>query len=100
MKAALLRCFLGWKDEHCNRGKSQNVGCGSSSHSAAHVGVTQPSCCDPAPGARTVLSQRALSSLSAQVDSAELRRLFVLLSSRGSVCGSVTYLLPIIKALL
>lgn len=47
-----------------------------------------------------MLSQRALSSLSAQVDSAELRRLFVLLSSRGSVCGSVTYLLPIIQALL
>lgn len=99
MKAALLRCFLGWKAEHCNRGKTQNVGCGSSSHSAGRVGVTQPSC-HPAPGARTVLSQRALSSLSAQVDSAELRRLFVLLSSRGSVCGSVTYLLPIIQALL
>lgn len=47
-----------------------------------------------------MLSQRALSSLSAQADCAELRRLFVLLSSRGSVCGSVTYLLPIIQALL
>lgn len=76
------------------------MGCGSSSHSAGHVGLMQPSCCDSAPGVCTVLSQRALSSLSAQVDCEELRRLFILLSSRGSVCGSVTYLLPIIQALL
>lgn len=40
-------------------------------------GKCDPLVCDPAPGARTVLSQRALSSLSAQVDSAELRRGYV-----------------------
>lgn len=101
MKAALQMYYLEWKVKHHHSTKSQNVGCGSSSHLVRCVWVLRPVHCTLAPGAHSVLSQRALSSLSAQhTHCCASEWLFILLSCGNSACGSVTHFLHISPNLL
>lgn len=101
MRVTLQIYYLECKLKHHHSVKSQNVCCGSSSHLARCVWVLRPVHCTLAPGAHSVLSQRALSSLSAQhTRCCASKWLLTLLSCGDSACGSVTHLLHISPSLL